>query len=173
MAAPRPAIGSRRTGRYDRRYRRCHIYKHSASGGRVSYCPMTEITEETFEETLRTFVRSEQIDLSDVAFIDPYGMLGLLEIGELCMLEDIRKAVVLPRSEDVCAYLERMDFFTHARRYFSLDQPYNPPPPPKNRTRESDVLLEITPVERSNDIHIIVGTVRQRAQTILAKHLHY
>jgi len=38
---------------------------------------------------------------------------------------------------------------------------------------ESDVLLEITPVERSNDIHLIVGTVRERAQTILAKHLHY
>jgi anti-sigma regulatory factor (Ser/Thr protein kinase) len=134
---------------------------------------MTEITEETFEKTLRTFVRSEQIDLSDVAFIDPYGMLGLLEIGELCMLEDVKKAVVLPRSEDVCAYLDRMDFFTHARRYFSLDQPYSPPRRPKNKTRESDVLLEITPVERSNDIHIIVGTVRQRAQAILAKHLHY
>src|SRR3989304_6051412 len=84
--------------------------------------PMTHITEETFEQTLQSFIRSEQIDLRDISFIDPYGMLGLLEIGELCMLEDVKKTVLLPQSCDVCAYLERMDFFTHARRYFSLDQ---------------------------------------------------
>jgi anti-sigma regulatory factor (Ser/Thr protein kinase) len=35
------------------------------------------------------------------------------------------------------------------------------------------VLLEITPIERSNDIHTIVGTVRDRAQAILATHLRY
>lgn len=134
---------------------------------------MKQITEETFEKTLQTFVRSEQIDLSDITFIDPYGMLGLLEIGELCMLEDVKKAVVLPKSKEVCAYLDRMDFFTHARRYFSFDLPYNPHCHQKNRTRDSDVLLEITPVERSNDIHFIVGMVRERAQAILAKHLHY
>ena len=35
------------------------------------------------------------------------------------------------------------------------------------------MLLEITPIERSNDIHAIVGTVRDRAQAILATHLRY
>jgi hypothetical protein len=39
---------------------------------------MTQITEDTFEQTLRSFIRSERIDLRDVSFIDPYGMLGLL-----------------------------------------------------------------------------------------------
>lgn len=130
---------------------------------------MIRITEETFEQTLRAFISSEQIDLTDVTFIDPYGMLAILEIGELCMLEDVKKAVLLPQSNEVCAYLERMDFFTHARRYFILDQGISP----KIRNQESDVLLEITPIERSNDIHAIVGTVRERAQAILAAHLHY
>jgi len=134
---------------------------------------MTQLTEETFEKTLRTFINSEQIDLGDVSFIDPYGMLGLLEIGELCMLEDVKKTVILPRSAEVCAYLDRMDFFGHARRYFLLDQPHQTSPPHKSRNQESDVLLEITPIERSNDIHFIVGTVRDRAQAILANHLHY
>ena len=41
-------------------------------------------------------LRAEQIDLSTVSFIDPYGMLALLEIGELCLLEDVRKSVILP-----------------------------------------------------------------------------
>jgi anti-sigma regulatory factor (Ser/Thr protein kinase) len=134
---------------------------------------MTQLTEETFEQTLQSFIRSEQIDLRDVAFIDPYGMLGLLEIGELCMLEDVKKTVLFPQSGEVCAYLERMDFFTHARRYFSYDECVSPSPTQKNRDQESDVLLEITPIERSNDIHAIVGTVRDRAQAILATHLRY
>jgi anti-sigma regulatory factor (Ser/Thr protein kinase) len=134
---------------------------------------MNQITEETFEKTLQSFIHSEQIDLRDVSFIDPYGMLGLLEIGELCMLEDVKKTVLLPLSNEVCAYLERMDFFTHARRYFSLDQCPCQTTCQKSRSPESDVLLEITPIERSNDIHAIVGTVRDRAEAILATHLHY
>jgi anti-sigma regulatory factor (Ser/Thr protein kinase) len=134
---------------------------------------MNQITEETFEKTLQSFITSEQIDLRDVAFIDPYGMLGLLEIGELCMLEDVKKTVLLPQSGEVCAYLDRMNFFIHARRYFSLDQSPCQTTGQKSRSPESDVLLEITSIERSNDIHAIVGTVRDRAQAILANHLHY
>jgi len=134
---------------------------------------MTQITEETFELTLRSFLQSEQIDLSGISFIDPYGMLALLEIGELCMLEDVRKTVILPRSDEVCRYLDRMDFFSHAKRYFGLE--YTSPESARkdNRSLESDVLLEITPIEKSNDIHFIVGKVRDRAQSILAKHLLY
>jgi anti-sigma regulatory factor (Ser/Thr protein kinase) len=134
---------------------------------------MTQLTEETFEKTLRLFIRSDQIDLRDVSFIDPYGMVGLLEIGELCMLEDIKKTVLLPRSADVLRYLDRMDFLSHARRYFSLEPMHASSAAAENRAAESDVLLEITPIERANDIHYIVGKVEERAQSILAKHLRY
>jgi len=134
---------------------------------------MIQITEETFEQTLRSFLRSEHIDLSRISFIDPYGMLALLEIGELCMLEDVRKTVILPRSDEVCRYLDRMDFFSHAKRYFTLEYVSPGSARKDNRSPDSDVLLEITPIEKSNDIHFIVGKVRDRAQSILAKHLHY
>jgi anti-sigma regulatory factor (Ser/Thr protein kinase) len=133
---------------------------------------MSQITEDTFEKILRTFIRSEQIDLRDVSFIDPYGMVGLLEIGELCVLEDVRKTIVLPKSDEVCRYLDRMDFFTFAKRYFSLeDTSYDTGK--YQRSSDSDVLLEITPIEKTNDIHFIVGKVRDRAQAILATHLRY
>ncbi len=132
---------------------------------------MTQITEETFEHILKSFIRSEQIDLSGVSFIDPYGMTALLEIGELCQAEDVRKTIILPRSAEVCVYLDRMDFFTFARRYFTLEGAM--PDAAIQRNAESDVLLEITPIEKSNDIHFIVGTVRDRAQAILAAHLCY
>jgi anti-sigma regulatory factor (Ser/Thr protein kinase) len=134
---------------------------------------MTQITEETFEQTLRAFIHSEEIDLSDASFIDPYGMLGLLEIGELCMLEHVRKAVILPRSDEVLKYLERMDFFAFARRYFTLE-PSSPDLSAKyQRSADSDVLLEITSIEKADDIHFIAGKVRDRAQAILATHLRY
>jgi anti-sigma regulatory factor (Ser/Thr protein kinase) len=131
---------------------------------------MIQLTEETFEKTLHSFIRSDQIDLRGVTFIDPYGMVGLLEIGELCMLEDIKKTVLLPRSAEVLRYLERMDFFSFARRYFNLEPMQ---PPAAGSGGETDVLLEITPIERANDIHYIVGKVEERAQAILAKHLRY
>ncbi|HHT9124140.1 MAG TPA: hypothetical protein ACFYEF_14850, partial [Candidatus Wunengus sp. YC63] len=41
------------------------------------------------------------------------------------------------------------------------------------RNQSSDVLLEITPIEKSDDIHFIVGKVKGRAHAILARHLHY
>ncbi len=131
---------------------------------------MTQLTEETFDKTLRSFIASETIDLGNASFIDPYGMVGLLEIGELCLLEDVRKSVILPRSAEVIRYLDRMDFFTHARRYFSFEGDASGS---LHRGADSDVLLEITPIEKSNDIHFIVGRVRDRAQAILARHLHY
>jgi anti-sigma regulatory factor (Ser/Thr protein kinase) len=134
---------------------------------------MTQLTEETFEQTLRSFIRSDGIDLRDVSFIDPYGMVGLLEIGELCMLEDVKKTVLLPRSEEVRRYLDRMDFFGHAGRYFSLEPSGPELSETYQRSADSDVLLEITPIERSNDIHFIVGKVEERAQSILARHLRY
>ncbi len=132
---------------------------------------MTQLTEETFEKTLSSFIRSDEIDLRDISFIDPYGMVGLLEIGELCMIEDVKKTVLLPRSAEVLRYLERMDFFPHAKRYFTLEPAHAPSP--DSRAPDSDVLLEITPIERAHDIHSIVGTVEERAQSILAKHLRY
>ena len=131
---------------------------------------MNQLTEETFEKTLHSFIRADQIDLRGVTFIDPYGMVGLLEIGELCMLEDIKKIVLLPRSGEVLRYLERMDFFSPAKRYFTLDPMQ---PVASGRGGETDVLLEITPIERSNDIHTIVSRVEERAQSILVKHLRY
>jgi anti-sigma regulatory factor (Ser/Thr protein kinase) len=131
---------------------------------------MTHLIEETFEHILHTFIRSDRIDLRGVSFIDPYGMVGLLEIGELCMREDVKKTILLPRSLEVLSYLGRMDFFLYARRYFVLEPMQ---PAEASGGQGSDVLLEITPIERANDIHYIVGKVEERAETILAKHLHY
>src|SRR3989338_9093254 len=134
---------------------------------------MTQITEDNFDHVLHLFKESPEIDLKEASFIDPYGMVGILEIGELLKSEGIKKTIYLPKSEEVLKYLERMDFFKFADSYFNLK-----PPKPKlsekyMRSSYSDVLLEITPIEKSDDIHFIVGKVKERAQVILARNLHY
>jgi anti-sigma regulatory factor (Ser/Thr protein kinase) len=134
---------------------------------------MTQITEETFEKVLGHFMRSPMLDLRDAAFIDPYGMVGILEMGEVFIKEGLPKTLRLPESMEVLRYLERMDFFTFAGNYFTL-LPARPEIAGKYpRNSSSDVLLEITPAEKSDDIHFIVGKVKERAQAILAKHLNY
>src|SRR3989337_254425 len=134
---------------------------------------MTQITEDTFEQVLHLFKESPEIDLREASFIDPAGMVGILELGELLQSEGSRKTIYLPKSDEVLKYLERMDFFKFADRYFSL-KPSQPQISEKYlRNQSSDVLLEITSIEKSDDIHFIVGKVKGRAQAILAKHLHY
>ncbi|OHB34264.1 MAG: hypothetical protein A2Y09_02665 [Planctomycetes bacterium GWA2_39_15] len=134
---------------------------------------MTQITEDTFEQALHIFREAPEINLHGVTFIDPYGMIGLLEIGELLKSKGIQKTLYLPESEEVLKYLERMDFFRFAGGYFTL-KPSQPQISEKYlRNQSSDVLLEITPIEKSDDIHFIVGKVKERAQSILTKHLHY
>lgn len=161
---------------------------------------MIQLTEETFDEVLHIFTNSEPVNLQEVTFIDPYGMVGLLEIGELlnaanhphrdetsgcwsneppgCQtlvwnFEDYKKTVFLPRSEEVLKYLERMDFFRFAGKYFNLEPPEPQISAKYLRSSYSDVLLEITPIEESDDIHFIVGKVKERAHTILKRHLGY
>ena len=144
---------------------------------------MSQITEETFEHAFNQFLSAPAINLRDAAFIDPFGMVGILEIGELLKSKGIRKTIQLPQSEEVLKYLERMDFFKYAEDYFDLEFSNPLSSPFANgenslgqkylRSSYSDVLLEITPIESSDDIHFIVGKVKDRAKSILTKHLHY
>ena len=91
---------------------------------------MTQITEETFEQVLQHLLNSLMIiGLKDVAFIDPYGMVGILETGELLKSKGIRKTIQLPKSEEVLKYLERMDFFRFAGDYFDLEFSNTPSSP--------------------------------------------
>jgi anti-sigma regulatory factor (Ser/Thr protein kinase) len=132
-----------------------------------------QIAEDNFEQLINSAQGLSIIDLREAAFIDPYGMVGILEIGERLKSEGIKKNLFLPESEEVIKYLERMDFFKFAEKYFSLDPAKQQISEKYKRSSYSDVLLEITPIEKSDDIHYIVGKVKKRANAILKKHLHY
>ena len=100
-------------------------------------------------------------------------MVGILEAGRLFHSRGMQKNLLLPESDNVIRYLERMDFFKYAGRYYHLEPGKQDLPDKFLRSSHSDVLLEITPIEKSDDIHFIVGRVKKRAHIILERHLHY
>lgn len=134
---------------------------------------MNHLSDDTFEQFLSLAVNHEDIDLRNVTFIDPFGMVGILEAGRFFHSGGVQKTLLLPESDNVLRYLERMDFFKHAGRYFYLDSGEPELSDKFLRSSQSDVLLEITPIEKSEDIHFIVGKVKKRAYSILEQHLHY
>lgn len=134
---------------------------------------ITQLSDESFEGFLAQVNNSDVIDLSQVTFIDPYGMVGILEAGRLFKQEGNTRTLKLPESDNVMKYLERMDFFKFAAKFFNIECVGDDLFDRYSRSSFSDVLLEITPIEKSGDIHFIVGRVKERAHTILEKHLHY
>ena len=134
---------------------------------------ITQLSDESFEAFLAHANASDLIDLSRLSFIDPYGMVGILEAGRMFSGQGTMKTLKLPESDSVLKYLERMDFFKFAARFFKIEHAGDDMLKRYSRSSDSDVLLEITPIENSGDIHFIVGRVKERAHNILEKHLHY
>jgi anti-anti-sigma regulatory factor len=142
--------------------------------------PPTSLDESTFERLMRQLrdlgemtTGDIAIDLEEVRFVDPYGMVGLLALARFLRQQGLKPILMLPRSGDVMNYLDRMDFSRHAEQLCSLDLATLWAEGEYSRSTHSDVLLEITPITRSEDIHYIVDRVRERAQTILSQNLHY
>jgi hypothetical protein len=142
--------------------------------------PPSSLDESTFERLIRQLEGWDQIataqiiiDLEQVRFVDPYGMVGLLAMARFLRQRAFEPVLMLPRSEEVMKYLDRMDFSRHADRLCTLDLTTLWPDGEYSRSTHSDVLLEITPIARAEDIHFIVERVRERAQTILSQNLHY
>jgi anti-anti-sigma regulatory factor len=142
--------------------------------------PPPSLDESSFERLMQQMRGSGQmppgriiIDLEHLRFIDPYGMVGLLALARFLRQHAFEPVLVLPRSDEVMNYLDRMDFSRHAQGLCSMDLVTLWPEGEYTRSAHSDVLLEITPIARSEDIHFIVDRVRERAQTILSLNLHY
>lgn len=138
------------------------------------------LDEETFEGLLDELSRRAPspgdevlVDCTAVQFIDPFGMVGLLKLGRLLSGRGVRCTLKTPASDDVASYLERMTFFRHAPAYLNIRRQEVLFPSLPSLTQPSDVLLEITTVERSQDVHQVVDTVRERARVILERHLRY
>ena len=105
------------------------------------------------------------IDARHTRWASPFGLTGLLAVGK-SRLE--RATFAIPETEDTASYWSRAAFFQQAAEVFDLSGK----PPRPSRTGPSSVLLPVTPISQSADIHTIVDKVTETAQRILIDDLH-
>jgi len=104
------------------------------------------------------------VDARHTRWASPYGLTALLALGQA---REVRASFTAPETEETASYWARTGFFRHAEELYDLHGSV-----PKARGGESSVLLEITPVVKSEDVHEVVGRIQQKAQQILSKELN-
>ena len=104
------------------------------------------------------------VDARHTRWASPYGLTALLALGQT---RQERPSFTAPDAEETASYWARTGFFRHAEALFDLHGAV-----PKARGGESSVLLEITAVTKSEDVHDVVGRIQQKAQQILSKELN-
>ncbi len=109
------------------------------------------------------------INLRNVRFISPYGLLGLLFIGKQIYERTGSRIHVIDTNYELIRYLERMDFFKKGSQWFhdpQIDMKFS-------RSSETKSLLEIQKISTSKDhgkgdVDDIVIKFRHRAASILS-----
>lgn len=104
------------------------------------------------------------VDARHARWASPYGLTALLALAQT---RDERPTLAVPELDETSSYWARAAFFQHAESVYDLTGSY----PRRRDSGESNVLLEITPVAKSDDVHDVVGRVQERAQQIIKTEL--
>lgn len=128
------------------------------------------LDEHSFEQVLEQVAVASAdekllVDARHVRWASPFGLTALLALAQT---RTERPTLAVPELDDTASYWARAAFFTHAESLYELRGTY----PKRRDAGESSVLLEITPVSRSDDVHDVVGRVQERAAQILNTELH-
>jgi anti-sigma regulatory factor (Ser/Thr protein kinase) len=126
------------------------------------------LDDATFEQILEPLSRLQPddkvlIDARHARWASPYGLTALLTLAQT-RLE--RPSLAIPEADETASYWARAGFFRHAADLYELIGTV-----PRGRQNDPAVLLEVTPVSKSEDVHTVVDKVQQRAQTILVNEL--
>ncbi|HVE80093.1 MAG TPA: ATP-binding protein [Gemmatimonadaceae bacterium] len=105
------------------------------------------------------------VDARHARWATPYGLAALLTLAQS---RAERPGFTPPEADETASYWARAGFFRFAEQVFDLHGSV-----PRGRpVGESEVLLEITPVAKSDDVHEVVGRIQQKAQAILVRELN-
>lgn len=105
------------------------------------------------------------VDARHTRWASPYGLTGLLTLAQT---RAERPILAVPDLDDTSSYWARAGFFRFAEQLYELRGGY----PKRPAGGDSNVLLEITPVAKSEDVHEVVGRIQQKAQQILQHELN-
>lgn len=100
------------------------------------------------------------IDARHARWASPYGLAALLCVAQS---RHDRADFAVPENPDTLSYWSRTGFFRHAAELYDLHGSV----PREREAHESDVLLELTPITRTDDVHGVVGRIQQKAADIL------
>ena len=100
------------------------------------------------------------VDARHARWASPYGLTALLCVAQS---RADRMGFAVPEHTDTVSYWSRAGFFRHAAELYDLHGTV----PRAREAHESDVLLEITPITKSDDVHGVVGRIQQKAADIL------
>ncbi len=103
------------------------------------------------------------VDARHTRWASPYGLTALLTLAQT---RTERPAFAVPEMDETASYWARAAFFHHAEQLYDLHGSY-----PKRREGDSNSLLDITPITKSDDVHSVVGRVQERAQQIIKTEL--
>ena len=105
------------------------------------------------------------LDARHTKWASPYGLSALLTLGQTRDRKLLTLAV--PEADDTRSYWGRASFFYYADDLFELKGVV----PKRAGGGDSNVLLELTPITKSEDVHDVVGRIQQKAQQIIAHEL--
>jgi anti-sigma regulatory factor (Ser/Thr protein kinase) len=104
------------------------------------------------------------VDARAAQWASPYGLLGMITAGQaLAEAKRERPLLTVPLNEDVKRYWARAGFFRYASELFEVHGRV----PKPSATGPSDVLLDVTPVRASEDVHAVVDKISESASRIL------
>lgn len=128
----------------------------------------SNVDDQSFEEILEQtspIPPDEKIliDCRHCTFATPFGLTAMLSLGQTRL---VKPAFLIPEA-NVASYWARADFFTHGEELFEFDKRVARP-----RAKSNSVVLECTPITKSDDVHQIVDKISERAHEILVESLH-
>ena len=126
------------------------------------------LDEYTFEQLLDQLAAAPEgakllVDARHTRWASPYGLASLL-----CLAQAHPEPIgfASPEQDETASYWARAGFFKHAEGLFEMHGHV-----PRTRQTESNVLLEMTPITGSADVHEVVGRIQQKATQILTHEL--
>ena len=104
------------------------------------------------------------LDARHTTWASPYGLAALLTLGQS---RPARPTLTVPEMDETTSYWARASFFHYADEFFDLKGIV----PRRTARGDSQVLLELTPVSRSEDVHDVVDRIQDKTKQIIGKEL--
>jgi anti-sigma regulatory factor (Ser/Thr protein kinase) len=105
------------------------------------------------------------IDARHTRWASPYGLTALLCVAQTRLQ---RPALAIPDIDDTATYWARAQFFRYAEDLYEISGRV----PRARGTDDLSVLLEVSPIAKTEDVHQVVDRIQIKAQSMLTGTLH-